>query len=74
MNVGEFVKICSSTLELLSKNDVRINDFRYISLFKEFEESVKHNKVSYVVAVLSKRYHLSEASVYRIIRRFKRTI
>lgn len=74
MKVGDFVKISSGVLEILSKNDIKTEDYKYIELFKEYERLAADSKVSYAVAVLAEKYNISEASVYRILRRFRKTI
>ena len=75
MNVADFIKICGEILKLLSKFDIKVSDYKYTSLFSEYESMAgRGNKMSYIVAVLSEKYGVSEASVYRIIRRFKRAI
>lgn len=74
MMVANFIKISYGTMKLLSKYGIRMSDFKYVELFSEYERMVEEgSKVSYIVAVLSQRYALSESSVYRILKRFKAT-
>lgn len=74
MIVADFIKINSETLKLLSKYDIKVDDYQYIAFFKEYEEMLaKGYKVSYIVAVLSAKYGISETTTYRILRRFKAT-
>ena len=66
----DLIKISRVTLELLSKSDIRIDDWRYLELYDRYKSMIEEgNKVSYVVALLSEEYGISEASVYRVIKR-----
>ncbi len=70
MIVSDLIKICEEFLKLLSKYDIRVDDYKYTSLFSEYANMVaKGHKVSYIVAVLAERYKISEASVYRLLRK-----
>lgn len=75
MIVADFVKISSETMKLLSKFGIKTDDFKHIGLFSDYEKMVAEgSKISYVVASLADKYSISEASVYRILRRFKTTL
>lgn len=74
MIVADFVKISSETLKLLSKYDIKVDDYKFVDLFQEYEQMLaERNKVSYIVTVLSVKYGISETSIYRILKRFKAT-
>ena len=50
-----------------------MKDVEYIDLYNDYREMVGNgDKVSYVVAVLSERYHVCERKVYNLIKRFGR--
>lgn len=75
MLVANFIKTNGETLKLLSKFGVHIDDFKYIDLFSDYEEMLNEgNKITYIVSVLSDKYSISEATVYRVLKRFKATI
>ena len=75
MVVADFVKICSEMMKLLAKYDIRTSDYKYTQLFSEYLRMEKEGlKVSYIVALLAHEYRISEASVYRILRRFKKSV
>lgn len=75
MLVADFVKISSETMKLLSKFDIRTNDFRYVDMYADYEKMANRgDKISYIVTMLSDKYSVSEATVYRMLRRFKATI
>lgn len=75
MKVAELLKISSGTMKMLSKFDIRMSDYKYLDMFSEYEDLAgKGCKISSVVMCLSEKYSISEATVYRIIKRFKTTI
>ena len=75
MRTFDLVKISKSLLKTLSKLDIKMDDYQYVDMFDEYEEMVNNgDKVSYIVTFLSQKYKISEASIYRLIRRFKNTI
>lgn len=75
MKVADFVKISRATLILLSKYGIKVDDFKYIDLYSEYCSMVSQgDKVSYAVAVLARKYSISESSVYRKLKLFKATI
>lgn len=74
MRTFDLVKISKGILKLLSNLDVKIDDYKYVDLFDEYETMAKNgDKISYIVTFLSQKYNISEASVYRLIKRFKNT-
>ena len=75
MRIIELLKISAKILKLLSENDIRTSDYRYIDLYTDYTKMLKDGeKVAYIVAVLSKRYGTSESSVFRILRRFRKDV
>lgn len=75
MQVINLVKIFAEIMKLMSNYDIKAEDYKFIDLFSDYSNMVNDGlKVSYVVSVLSEKYNISEASVYRILRKFKRTI
>ncbi len=75
MKVIEILKISKEFLEMLSENDIKTTDVKHLKLYSEYEAMIaKSLKVTYIVEHLSEEYNVSVAQVYRIIKRFKRTI
>ena len=69
------MKISSDTLYLLSENDIKMSDVKYLDMYSEYEKMMaKSLKVTYIIEHLSDKYNVSVAQVYRIIKRLKRTI
>lgn len=72
MRIADFIRIHKEMMNLLSKYEIKMDDFKYIDMFEDYDSMVKEgNKVSYIVSYLSDKYCISEASVYRILRKFK---
>lgn len=75
MKIADLVKISSEAMKSLSKFGIKMDDFKYVDLFSDYEEMVSEgNKITYIVSVLSHRYAIGEATVYRVLRRFKAAI
>lgn len=75
MKVIEILKISKEILEMLSENGIKTTDVKHLKLYSEYEAMIaKRLKVTYIVEHLSEEYGVSVAQVYRIIKRFKRTI
>lgn len=60
-------------LKVMSANDVKLNDWKYVEMYEEYvlmrAEGVKYRAV---IAILSEKYDVSEATVERVIRRFRK--
>jgi hypothetical protein len=67
------IELVSFNRELLSKikaAGVNFDDYMYIDLYNEYKTMRKNGeKVTYIVAVLSEKYHISERKVYYLIKR-----
>lgn len=71
----DLIKIGCELLKKISECDVKASDYRYIKMYEEYVEMVRAgHKKEYVYCVLSERYHISESTVFRLIRRFKREV
>ena len=72
MKVFEAIKLTESTLIALNNANVGTRDVEYIKLFEEFRDLQGDGlKVSYCVAFLAEKYHISIRKVYDLIRKFK---
>lgn len=75
MIVAKLVEISAEMMKILSKYDIRIQDYTFLPLFAEYERMTQNgHKISYIVALLAEEYKISEASVYRILRRFRKSV
>lgn len=71
MKVVEILELGSKFFELLQKSCIRMNDYQYVPMYKEYMEIVKcGGKATYAIAVLSEKYGISERKAYYIIKRF----
>lgn len=72
MKVFEAIKLTESTLIALNNANVGTRDVEYIKLYEEFRDLQGEGlKVSYCVAFLAEKYHISVRKVYDLIRKFK---
>lgn len=72
MTIFEILKFNRELLNRLRESGIRLEDAEYVDLFVDFNEMVSQgNKVSYVVAVLADKFHISERKVYSLIKRFQ---
>ena len=59
----------------MSEIGVKMDDYKYIGLCQEYSELVtKGEKREYARAVLSRKYSVSESTVFRIITRMNKPI
>lgn len=59
----------------MSEIGIKMDDYKYIGLCQEYNELVKNGeKREYARAVLSKKYSVSESTVFRIISRLSKPI
>ena len=62
-------------MKAMSDVGIRMNDCRYVDLWSEYRSLMStHHKKTYVIAVLSSRYNLSERTIERIINRFSKEL
>lgn len=72
MKVIELLNFNRELLKKLQEAGIRLEDARYIDLYMDYIRLLEHGeKVSYVVAVLSEKYSVSERKVYALVKRFQ---
>ena len=70
MKVVELLKIGGELLKLMSENDVKRDDYRFVKMYHEYLNMRKSGvKYRVVIQMLAEEYHTSNASVERAIRR-----
>lgn len=75
MTLFEILNFNRELLERLAGTGYKPDDYKYIDLYKEYEQMRrKGEKVTYCVAFLSARHGVSERKVYEILGRFKRNV
>jgi flagellar basal body rod protein FlgB len=70
MKVVELLKIGKELLKMMSENDVKRDDYKFVKMYQEYL-AMRKNGVKYraVIQMLSEEYHTSKASIERAIRR-----
>ena len=72
MTLFEILDFNRSMVGIMQEIGVKEDDYRYFHLYEEYQRMVWNGeKVTYIVAVLAERYHISERKVYSLIRRYK---
>ena len=75
MEIAKFVEIGQELLKLLSENDVRIGDWKYVKLYDEYRNMRDNGvKYRYAIANLAATHNISRAKVERIIRRLSKDV
>lgn len=70
MKVVELLKISAPALKILSANAVCRDDWRYVSLYEEFQTMREHHvKYAEAVRMLAEDYGISRATVERVVAR-----
>lgn len=71
MKVFEILNFNRELLKRLQQTGIRIKDVEYIDLYNDYRVMLDDGeKVSYIVATLADRYHVSERKVYTLIKRY----
>lgn len=72
MKVIEVLKFNRELLKRLKSAGIRLEDEAYVDLYTDYTALIEHGeKVSYIVALLSDKYAVSERKVYNLIKRFQ---
>lgn len=72
MKVIEVLKLNKGLLKIFLEAGIRVHDVQYIELYNDYNRLLSEGeKVSYIVALLSERYRISERKVYALIKRLK---
>jgi len=75
MEIISLLKLGENILELMSKNDIKVTDYKYISMYDKYVKlREEHCKYWYVIKILSEEYKISESAVCRLIRKFSKSV
>jgi hypothetical protein len=70
MKVIELVSFNKELLGKIRDAGIRLDDYTYIDLYDEYQAMRRNGeKISYIVAVLSEKYDISERKIYYLIKR-----
>ncbi len=71
MTTSDVLNFNRELLEKLLRAGIRLGDVEYIELYNDYTAMFGGGeKVSYIVAMLAERYHVSERKVYSLVKRF----
>lgn len=72
MKIIEVLKFNRELIKRLKIAGIRLEDEEFVDLYTDYTTLLNHGeKVSYIVAMLSDKYSVSERKVYMLIKRFK---
>ena len=75
MKAIDLLKIGQVLLELLSKADIRTEDYKHIQLYEDYcQMRQEGHKYEYTISILSHRYKISESTVSRIVRKLGKAV
>ena len=75
MTAVELVKISTDAMKMMSKYDIRLDDWKYVRMYEEYLAMREHReKFRYIIAHLAEAYHTSESSVKRVVRRLSKEV
>ena len=71
MKVFDILNFNREPLKRLLQAGIRLEDVEYIELYNDYTTMLGGgDKVSYIVATLAERYHVSERKVYSLVKRY----
>ena len=71
MKIIDIIKFNRELLSRLYSLGIRMQDIKYIDLYTDYMQMSKdREKKTYIVAVLSEKYSVSERKVYDLIKHF----
>lgn len=72
MKVFEILKFNRELLDRLRMAGIRLDDARFVDLYTDYSAMLGEGcKVTYIMAVLARKYGISERKAYSLVRRFK---
>jgi hypothetical protein len=75
MTVYELIKTLESSVRMLDKAGVTVNDIRYLEMFEDYVRLKKEgHKSVYIIGWLSDVYDISESTVWKWIRRYSKIL
>lgn len=71
MTLFEILNFNKELIKRINQAGIRPDDCNFVELYTEYlEMKKKGEKVTYIVTLLSEKYHVSERKIYTIIKRF----
>ncbi len=75
MKIVELVKISMEALKMMSDSGIRTEDWQHVKMYEEYQ-TMRGNceKFRYIIAYLAEKYHMSESSIKRVVKRLSREV
>lgn len=71
MKAADLIHFNEKSMKAMSDIGIKIGDYRHLYLWNDYYALINDgNKKTYALAVVAKRYNVSERTVLRIIKRF----
>lgn len=75
MTTFELLKVNKGVIEILIKNDLDIQDVKYIEAFQEYSRLMSEgHKQLYVIQYIEDEYEVSKSTIKRLIKRFSKEV
>lgn len=75
MTTAEFLKKYESVVKFMDDNHILVHDVRFLPLYEKMKDLVRGgDKVSYAASALADEYHISDRSVFSIVKRMEKEI
>lgn len=75
MKIVELLKIARETLKLMSKNDVLLDDWKFVPMYEEYQNMRSMGvKYSETIRMLAEDYNVGKSTIERAIRRLSKVI
>jgi hypothetical protein len=72
LRVIDVIRLNREVIETLVKARVTPNLLKYCPMYDDYEAMISEGlKITYIISVIAEKYGLNEASVYKIIKRYK---
>ncbi len=72
MTVFDILNFNRELLERISQSGIRLDDVRYVNLYKDYLEMTESGqKTTFVIAALSDKYSVSVRKIYLLVKHFK---
>lgn len=69
---ADFIEFNKELLQKLKQTGIRLDDYKYVGLYRDYVELSKTERCRKVVILsLAQKYHLSDRQVYNIINHMK---
>lgn len=75
MNVFELLTVNEPVLTMLADKSIDVSDVKYLEMYRDYRRlSIEGHKKTYIIQYLVDEYGMSEATIYRVIKRFSEDI